>query len=172
MTAYDSKAARKSKAFKSFKKYFLRGKRFSKQQKLRLFFSRAEGTIKIYTKIIRSYVKYMHHKEHAEAFPITETLLRRYIDTLDVKEDRSKFALIKPAIIFAKKCQNEPEITFSTTNLTLKGVLREAGALFRPPIKTNNINELNIRKFILRCLCGRSFREPYNENLAEFRTGP
>ena len=114
----------------------------------------------------------MHRKEHAEAFLITETLLRRYIDTLDVKEDRSKFALIKPAIIFAKKCQNEPEITFSTTNLTLKGVLREAGALFRPPIKTNNINELNIRKFILRCLCGRSFREPYNENLAEFRTGP
>ena len=69
------------------------------------------------------------------------------------------------------ECRNEQEITFSTTDLTLEGALREAGAQFRPQIKTNNINELNIRKFILRCLYGKSFKQPYNENLAEFRTG-
>ena len=171
MPAYDKKAAKKSKAFKSFKKYVLRGKRFSKRQKLRLFFSKAEGTIKAYTKIIRGYVKYMHRKEHAEAYPITETSLRRYIDTLSIKKDRTKFPMMKPAIIFAKKCWNEPEITFSTSDLTIEGALREAGARFRPPIKTNNINELNIRKFILRCLYGKSFKQPYNENLAELRTG-
>ena len=171
MAAYDKKVAKKSKAFKSFKKYILRGKQYSKRQKLRLFFSRAEGTVKAYTKIVKGYVKYMHRKEHAEAFPITETSLRRYIDTLSTEKDRTKFTMMKAAIIFAKKCRDEPEITFSTTDLTLEGVLREAGAQFRPPIKTDNVNELNIRKFILRCLYGKNFRQPYNENLAEFRTG-
>ena len=155
MSAYDKKAAKKSKAFKSFKKYILRGKRFSKWQKLRLFFSKAEGTIKAYTKIIRGYVKYMHRKEHAEAYPITDT---RYIDSLSTKRNRTKFPMMKPAIILAKECRNEKKITFSTFNLTLEGALREAGTRFRPPIKTNDINELNIRKFILRCLYGKSFK--------------
>ena len=110
MPAYDRKAAKRSKAFKRFKKYVLRGEHYSKRQKLRLFFSRAEGTVKAYTKIVRGYVKYMHRKEHAEAFPITETSLRRYIDTLSTKKDRIKFTQMKPAIIFAKKCRNEPQI--------------------------------------------------------------
>ena len=57
------------------------------------------------------------------------------------------------------------------SKLTLEGAMREAGARFRPLVKTNVINELNIRKLILRCLYGKSFRQPYNENLAEFRTG-
>ena len=171
MSAYDKKAARKSKAYKSFKKYVLRGKRISRRQRLRLFFSKAEGTIKAYTKIIKGYVKYMHRKEHAEAYPITDTSLARYIDSLSTKRNRTKFPMMKPAIIFAKECRNEKKITFSTSNLTLEGAQREAGARFRPPIKTNNINELNIRKFILRCLYGKSFKQPYNDNLAEFRTG-
>ena len=89
MAAYDKRVAKKSKAFKSFKKYILRGKHYSQRQKLRLFFSRAEGTVKAYTKIVKGYVKYMHRKEHAEAFPITETSLRRYIDTLSTEKDSS-----------------------------------------------------------------------------------
>ena len=113
----------------------------------------------------------MHRKEHADAYPITDTSLARYIDSLSTKKHRAKFPMMKPAIIFAKECQNEKRITFRTSKLTLEGALREAGAQFRPPIKKNNINELNIRKFILRCLYGKSFKQPYNENLAELRTG-
>ena len=60
MPAYDKKAAKKSKAFKRFKRYVLRGKRYPKKEQLRYFFSKAEGTVKVYTKIIRGYVKYMH----------------------------------------------------------------------------------------------------------------
>ena len=171
MPAYDGKAAKKSKAFKRFKKYVLRGKKYPKKEQLRYFFSRAEGTVKVYTKIIRGYVKYMHRKERAEAFPITETSLRRYINTLSTEKDRTKFSSMKAAIIFAKKCRNEPEISFSSTDLILEGVLREAGAQFRPPIKTDKVNELNVRKFLLRCLYGKTFRRPYNSVLSEFRTG-
>ena len=171
MPAYDGKVAKKSKAFKRFRKYVLRGKQYPKKEQLRFFFSRAEGTVKAYTKIIRGYVKYMHRKEHAEAFPITETSLRRYINTLSTEKDRTKFSSMKAAIIFAKKCRDEPEISFSSTDLILEGVLREAGAQFRPPIKTDKVNELNIRKFILRCLYGKTFRRPYNSVLSEFRTG-
>ena len=52
MPAYDREQAKKSLAFKRFKKYFLKGKRYSKEDKIRYFFSKAEGTIVIYTKII------------------------------------------------------------------------------------------------------------------------
>ena len=122
MPAYDKKAARKSKAYKSFKKYVLRGKRFSKRQRLRLFFSKAEGTIKAYTKIIKGYVKYMHRKEHAEAYPITETSLRRYIDTLSTRKDRTKFPMIKPAIIFgmSKRTRDNLQHIWSNSRRSFK----------------------------------------------------
>ena len=171
MPAYDRKKAKKSKTFKRFKRYVLRGKKYSKEDQLRYFFSKAEGTSKVYTRIIRGYVRYMRHKERVDAFPISETSLRRYISTLSSEKDRTKFASLKAAIIFAKKCRNEPEISFSSTDLILEGVLREAGALFRPPIKTDNVTELNVRKFLLRCLYGKTFKWPYNNILSEFRTG-
>ena len=171
MPAYDRKAARKSRTYRNFRKYFLRGLGLSKRQRFRLYFSKAEGTIKAYTKIIEGYVKYMHRKEHADAYPITDTSLARYIDSLSTKKHRAKFSMIKPAVIFAKECRNEKRITFRTSKLTLEGAMREAGARFRPLVKTNVVNELNIRKLILRCLYGKSFKQPYNDNLAEFRTG-
>ena len=158
MTAYDRKKAKKSKAFKRFRRYVLKGKNYSSEDQLRYFFSKAEGTVKVYTKVIRGYVKYMKKKERADAFPITETSLRRYISTLKLKKDRTKFPSLKAAIIFAKRCRNEPEISFSSTDLVLEGVLREAGALFRPPIKTNHVTDLNVRKFLLRCLYGKTFK--------------
>ena len=71
----------------------------------------------------------------------------------------------------ANKKQHSFLKSFNSTDLILEGLLREAGALFRPKIKPSHINELNIRKFLLRCLYGRTFMAPYNENLAEFRTG-
>ena len=171
MTAYDRTKAKKSKAFKRFRRYVLRGKNYSSEDQLRYFFSKAEGTVKAYTKIIRGYVKYMKKRERADAFPITETSLRRYISTLGLKKDRTKFPSLKAAIIFAKRCRNEPEISFSSTDLILEGVLREAGALFRPPIKTNHVTDLNVRKFLLRCLYGKTFKWPYNTVMSEFRTG-
>ena len=171
MPAYERKSARKSLAYRRFKKYFLRGKGFSKEEKIRCFFSKAEGTIVIYTKIVKSYVKYMHRKENKDAFPITETSLRRYINNLDIEEDRGKFPNIKPAIIFAKRIRNEPDISFSSTDLILEGLLREVGARFRPKIKTDILNEVNIRKFMLRSLYGKDLKMPYNENMIEFRTG-
>ena len=171
MTAYDRKKAKKSKAFKRFRRYVLKGKNYSSEDQLRYFFSKAEGTVKVYTKVIRGYVKYMKKKERADAFPITETSLRRYISNLKLKKDRTKFPSLKAAIIFAKRCRNEPEISFSSTDLVLEGVLREAGALFRPPIKTNHVTDLNVRKFLLRCLYGKTFKWPYNTVMSEFRTG-
>ena len=143
----------------------------SEETKMRCFFSKAQGTIVAYTRVIKSYVKYMRRKENSEAFPITETSLRRYIDNLDIEEDRGKFPLIKPAVMFVKKLRNEPDMSFNSTDLILEGLLREAGALFRPKIKPSHINELNIRKFLLRCLYSKTFKTPYNRNLAEFRTG-
>ena len=171
MTAYDRKKAKKSKAFKRFRRYVLKGKNYSSEDQLRYFFSKAEGTVKVYTKVIRGYVKYMKKRERADAFPITETSLRRYISNLKLKKDRTKFPSLKAAIIFAKRCRNEPEISFSSTDLVLEGVLREAGALFRPPIKTNHVTDLNVRKFLLRCLYGKTFKWPYNTVMSEFRTG-
>ena len=171
MTAYDRKSAKKSRAFAQFKKYFLRGKNFSAEKIMRCFFSKAKGTIVAYTRVIKNYVKYMMRKEDSEPFPITESSLRRYVDSLDLEEDRGKFPLIKPAVMFVKKLREEPDMSFNSTDLILEGLLREAGALFRPKIKPTHINELNIRKFLLRCLYGRTFMAPYNKNLAEFRTG-
>ena len=52
MPAYDRKKAKKSKAFKKFRKYVLKGKNYSSEDQLRYFFSKAEGTVKAYTRII------------------------------------------------------------------------------------------------------------------------
>ena len=191
MVAYDRRLVVGSRAFDKFKKYFLKGMGYPKEMKIRLFNSKAKGTIVAYTRIVKSYVRYtilyshnsifhfkhirhfryMKRKERSNPFPITETSLRRYIGTLDVEEDRGKFPLIKPAVMFVKKLRNEPKTSFNTTDLILEGLLREAGALCRPKVKPSHINELNVRKFLLRCLYGKTFKAPYNTNLAEFRTG-
>ena len=151
MPAYDRKAARKSRTYRKFRKYILRRLGISKRQRFRLYFSKAEGTIKAYTKIIEGYVKYMHRKEHADAYPITDTSLARYIDSLSTKKHRAKFPMIKSAVIFAKECRNERRITFRTSKLTLEGAMREAGARFRPLIKTNErieYQETNPQMFV------------------------
>ena len=171
MPAYDREALKDSLAFRRFKKYFLKGKGYSDERKISLFFSKAEGTVVIYTKIIKGYVKYMHRKEKKDAYPISETSLRRYIDSLDLEKDRGIFPNLKSAVIFAKNLRQERKISFSSTDLILEGLLREIGARFKPKVKPDRLNELNIRKFLLRCLFGKSFRSPYNTNMIEFGTG-
>ena len=49
-----------SRTFKQFDKYMLRRKGYRKEMKLRLYHSRAQGTIKAYTEVVRDYVIYMH----------------------------------------------------------------------------------------------------------------
>ena len=58
MTAYDRKLVEGSRAFDRFKKYFLRGMNYPKETKIRLFNSKAKGTIVAYTRIVKSYVRY------------------------------------------------------------------------------------------------------------------
>ena len=58
MTAYDRKLAEGSQAFDKFKKYFLKGMDYPKEMKIRLFFSKAKGTIVAYTRIVKGYVRY------------------------------------------------------------------------------------------------------------------
>ena len=171
MRAYDRKAIRKSPTFKRLKKYVVKGKRYSKEEKIRFFFSRAEGTIAQYVSSIRGYVRYMHREERREAFPVTETSLRRYINYLDIEKDKGKFVNLKAAVCFTTRIRNEQDVSFRSLDFILEGVAREVGARFRPEFKIDKVNELNIRKLILRALYGKSFREPYNSNMSEFRTG-
>ena len=58
MAAYDRKLVKRTRAFDKFKKYFLKGKNYPKETKIRLFFSKAQGTIVAYTRIVKSYVRY------------------------------------------------------------------------------------------------------------------
>ena len=169
--AYRRESSVKSRTFLQFDKYMLRRKGYREEQKIRYYHSRAEGTIKAYTNVIKGYVKYMHKKEDASPFPVTETSLRRYIDTLDLYKDRSMFANIKPAMIFAQRVRRDPEISFTSNDLIIEGLLREVGARFKKEFKPDRTTELNVRKLILRCLYGPSFKKPYNKNMVEFRTG-
>ena len=58
MVAYDRKLVVGSRAFDKFKKYFLKGMGYPKETKIRLFNSKAKGTIVAYTRIVKSYVRY------------------------------------------------------------------------------------------------------------------
>ena len=58
MVAYDRKLVVGSRAFDKFKKYFLKGMDYPKETKIRLFNSKAKGTIVAYTRIVKSYVRY------------------------------------------------------------------------------------------------------------------
>ena len=121
--AYHREKSERARTFLQFDKYMLRRKGYRKEMKLRLYHSRAQGTIKAYTGVIKSYVTYMHEEEDASPFPVTESSLRRYIESLDLYEDRSKFANIKPAIMFVRKARSDPEFSFNSTDLVLEGLL-------------------------------------------------
>ena len=58
MTAYDRKLVEGTRAIDKFKKYFLKGMNYPKETKIRLFFSKAKGTIVAYTRIVKGYVRY------------------------------------------------------------------------------------------------------------------
>ena len=58
MAAYDRRFVVGSRAFDKFKKYFLKGMGYPKETKIRLFNSKAKGTIVAYTRIVKGYVRY------------------------------------------------------------------------------------------------------------------
>ena len=61
-------------------------------------------------------------------------------------------------MIFIKKVRNDPDISFNSMDLILEGLMREVGAIFRKKFNVDKVNELNIRKFLLRGLYGSSFK--------------
>ena len=160
----------KSKPFRRFDRYICRDLEISQREKMRLFHSRAESTVKLYTKVIKNYVRFSK-SENFPAFPVTEKSVRQFIDNLELKKHKSMFYLIKPSLIFCKNVRGDPEISFNTTDLVLEGLLREVGNNFRKKPTLHVTSELDVRKFLLRCLYGQRMCAPYSTNMIEFRTG-
>ena len=158
----------KTKKFLQFDKYILRNLSMSGKEKLRLYHSRSEDTVKSYVKVIKKFVNY----SAGEPFPATETSVRQFVNSLSIEDDKTTLTLLKPSFVFAQKCRNDPLISFNTSDLILEGVFREMGNNFQKPIpQINEVREIDVRKFLLRALYGPSLREPYNDKLSEFRTG-
>ena len=85
MQAYSvEKNVYKCKPFRRFERYICRGLEISSKEKLRLFHSRAEATVKAYSKVIKKYVRFSK-SEDISPFPITEMSVRQFIDTLDLR---------------------------------------------------------------------------------------
>ena len=159
-----------SKSFRRFDKYICKDLELSSKEKLRLFHSRAEATVKAYTKVVGKYVKFAK-AEDFPPFPTTELTIRQFLDTLDLVKDRSMFSLIKPSLMFTKNVRGDPDISFNTADLVLEGLLREVGNNFKKKHVINMATELDVRKFLRRCLYGKTMCSPYNDNMIEFRTG-
>ena len=81
------------------------------------------------------------------------------------------FRVIKPALVYCKNVRGDPDISFNTMDLVLEGLLREVGNNFKKKPNFHIRSELDVRKFLLRCLYGPKMHQPFNENMLEFRTG-
>ena len=68
MAAYDRRFVVGARAFDKFKKYFLKGMGYPKEMKIRLFNSKAKGTVVAYTRIVKSYVRYTALYSHDSIF--------------------------------------------------------------------------------------------------------
>ena len=158
------------KPYVLFEKYVLRDVEYSRIEKLRLFHSRSPDTVKVYSKVMRRYVKFAR-KTRFEPYPVTEVSIRKFIDTLDIEKDRGQVPYIKPAFTFAQKVRGDPATSFTAADFIIEGLLREIGANFPSKFKANEVKEIDVRKFLLFCLYGKSFCKPFNEKLSELRTG-
>ena len=160
----------KTKTFHRFDKYVCKDLDISCKEKLRIYHGRAEATVKSYVNVVKRYVKYSK-KANINPFPASETNVRKFIDSLDLAKHRSLFRLIKPSLVYCKNVRGDPDISFNTTDLVLEGLLREVGNNFKKKPNYHVRTELDVRKFLLRCLYGKKMHRPYNENMLEFRTG-
>ena len=118
----------------------------SSRESLRLFHSRSQSTVESYTKVMKKYVRYSR-EEGKSAFPATERSVRSFIDSLDILEDRTTLNLLKPSFVFAQKCRDDPLISFNSSDLILEGIFREIGNNFPKKFNSNEVKELDIRKF-------------------------
>ena len=160
-----------SDSFKSFDRYIVRDLKFSSREKMRMFHSRSPDTVKTYIRVIKKYVKFCK-KSKKGPYPVTERKIREFIDTLDLTKDRGIVPVLKSSFQFSQKVRGDPEISFTSTDLLIDGLLREIGANFYSKvIKPVEVKELDVRKFLLSCLYGKTFCAPYNEKMNEFRTG-
>ena len=160
----------KTKTFRRFDKYVCKDLDMSSKEKMRVFHGRAESTVKSYVNVIKKYVQFSE-SANISPFPVSETSVRKFIDGLDLEQDRSMFRVIKPSLVYCKNVRGDPDISFNTTDLVLEGLLREVGNNFKKKPSLETRTELDVRKFLLRCLYGPSMFQPYNENMLEFRTG-
>ena len=135
-----------------------------------MYHGRAEATVSSYVNVIKKYVKFSENA-NINPFPASETNVREFIDELDLTKDRSMFRLIKPSLVYCKNVRGDPDISFNTMDLVLEGLLREVGNNFKKKPQYHIRTELDVRKFLLRCLYGCKMYSPYNENMLEFRTG-
>ena len=160
----------KTKPYRQFVKYVLRHLDLPRKESLRMYHSRSQGTVISYTKVIKKYVRFSK-KERKTVYPATERSVRNFIDSLDIEKDRTTLNLLKPSFVFAQKCRNDPLISFNSTDLILEGIFREIGNNFPRKLDANKVEELDVRKFLLRALYGPKMRKPYNTKLSELRTG-
>ena len=157
-------------AYVLFEKYILRDVEYSSKEKIRLYHSRSPDTVKVYSKVMKRYVKFSR-KTSNEPYPVTELSVRKFIDSLDIEKDRSQVSIIKPAFTFTQKVRGDPPISFTATDFIIEGLLREIGANFPKKFRSNEVKELDVQKFLLFCLYGKSFCKPYNSKLSKFRAG-
>ena len=157
-------------AYVLFEKYILRDVEYSSKEKIRLYHSRSPDTVKIYSKVMKRYVKFSR-KTSNEPYPVTELSVRKFIDSLDIEKDRGQVSIMKPAFTFAQKVRGDAPISFTATDFIIEGLLREIGANFPKKTRANEVKELDVRIFLLFCLYGKSFCKPYNSKLSEFRAG-
>ena len=160
----------KTKTFRRFEKYVCKDLNITSKEKTRLYHGRAEATVSSYTNVIKKYVKFSK-KSHITPFPVSERNVRLFIDGLDLAKDRSMFRVIKPALVYCKNVRGDPDISFNTMDLVLEGLLREVGNNFKKKPNFDIRSELDVRKFLLRCLYGPKMHAPFNENNLELRTG-
>ena len=158
-----------SESYRLFERYIVRDLRFSSKEKMRMFHSRSPDTVKVYAKVMKKYVKFSK-KIRKNPFPVSERRIRDFIDTLDLKSDKGIVHILKSSFQFTQKVRGDPEISFTSADLLIEGLLREIGANFPPKkLKPDEVKELDIRKFLLSCLYGKTFRAPYNDRMNEFR---
>ena len=85
----------KTKKFLQFDKYILRNLSMSGKEKLRLYHSRSEDTVKSYVKVIKKFVNY----SAGEPFPVTETSVRQFVNSLSIEDDKTTLTLLKPSFV-------------------------------------------------------------------------
>ena len=86
----------------------------------------------------------------SHCFNLSENLLTH------LKSDKGIVHILKSSFQFTQKVRGDPEISFTSADLLIEGLLREIGANFPPKkLKPDEVKELDIRKFLLSVCMGK-----------------